>query len=312
MECCGSGGRPRARGREPGGRGPACGCVALLANLARTRRRLPVHSPRYKFWSLNIVMELQKTRLFAVIDYQSVPDQRNSGIPPEMNDLCSSSTEGSLQNQGFFIWRNQSVIQLCQQLSNSFKTFQLAVRHAYDELDDNFDALDVDKYNIVRLPRIGHGKHNVHFDAYESRYHKLLVDFIKESSLDNVLTACMRREMHLRETGMSVTRPLINGVAGEGMEWHSDGSEGECTVLLSLANIQRETGALCVVPKSHKEYVLGVGHEMIDASEMNGRQLLYHYEAGVPLIIDARTLHRVTDNFSSTWRFVIWFIFDSY
>ena len=47
---------------------------------------------------------------------------------------------------------------------------------------------------------------------------------------------------------------------GEGMEWHSDGAEGEYTVLFSLDNITVDQGTLGVVPGSHSMFVPGVGH----------------------------------------------------
>jgi hypothetical protein len=44
------------------------------------------------------------------------------------------------------------------------------------------------------------------------------------------------------------------------MEWHSDGGEGEATVLLSLTGIAADMGAVRVMPGSHKDYVEGIGH----------------------------------------------------
>ena len=102
----------------------------------------------------------------------------------------------------------------------------------------------------------------------------------------------------------------------EGMEWHSDGSKGECTVLLSLSDIEEEQGSIGVVPYSHTEFIDGIGHGCIDVNKLNdieSRQIRYLYKRHDALVFDARTLHGVKNNISADkWRCVCWFIYDSY
>lgn len=47
------------------------------------------------------------------------------------------------------------------------------------------------------------------------------------------------------------------------MQWHSDGAEGEATILLSLEGIDEDMGVLKVVPRSYMEYVPGTGYDEV-------------------------------------------------
>lgn len=53
---------------------------------------------------------------------------------------------------------------------------------------------------------------------------------------------------------------------GEGMEWHSDGAKGEFTMLLAVEDVTADMGAVRIVPRSHLQYVDGVGHEEVKFS----------------------------------------------
>ena len=141
----------------------------------------------------------------------------------------------------------------------------------------------------------------------------------------------------LRETGLSVTRPARDNIhLGEGMEFHSDGAQGmitihistyplslhrvmtyyqckgEYTMLMSFADVSAEQGALCLHPNSHLQFKTGIGHGDLDQQKLCNTCEKYMYRSGEPVIIDARTLHGVTSNISSHWRFVAWFIYDMY
>lgn len=47
------------------------------------------------------------------------------------------------------------------------------------------------------------------------------------------------------------------------MQWHSDGAQGEATMLLSLDGIDDDMGCLKIVPGSHRKYVPGTGHSEV-------------------------------------------------
>lgn len=170
----------------------------------------------------------------------------------------------------------------------------------------------MEHFGIVRLPRIGNGKHNIHFDPIDSEYHHLLQHLATMSRFNHMLSRIGQKDCVLRETGISATRPMIQSVAGEGMEWHSDGAAGEYTVLLSLSTNSDDMGSLGIVPQSFLEYRPLLGHEQIDSNLMNSRCIRYSYEEKATVFLDARTLHSVAPNVSDRWRFIVWFIYDAY
>lgn len=167
---------------------------------------------------------------------------------------------------------------------------------SYDHGEDEFSDIDQDMMNIVRMPRIGRGKHNIHFDPETSPQHAVLAELAQNAHFSDLLTQHMGTPCTLRESGISMTRPYnanitvkaavpIEGkyakkpssaaeddarveegneeqdvAAGEGMEWHSDGPRGEFTILMALEDVSAEQGSLRVVPASHRVYVDGQGH----------------------------------------------------
>ncbi|GMH42319.1 hypothetical protein BSKO_10238 [Bryopsis sp. KO-2023] len=167
-----------------------------------------------------------------------------------------------------------------------------------------------DELGVVRSPFVGDGKRNVHFDPHESEAHFGMADLARESMLEDVIRAYAGEECSLSETGFSVTRP-----GGEGMEWHSDGVEGEMTILMSLTEISEEQGCLGVVPCSHKKYCSekaeGGAEEAQQRVVDEGPRVWYAYRPGVPMLIDARTLHCARDNRSDRFRVLLWWIYNS-
>ena len=172
--------------------------------------------------------------------------------------------------------------------ASALKTLQPLVRKlisSYDEVDDEFCNIDQEEMCITRMPRIGRGKHNIHFDPLESPQHAALAKLASESHFSELLSKYMGAHCSLRESGISITRPyqpnrsafahddqasgserqpgqeqFVDAKAGEGMEWHSDGPKGEATILMALEDVAPEQGSLRVVPGSHKVYVDGIGH----------------------------------------------------
>jgi hypothetical protein len=133
-----------------------------------------------------------------------------------------------LQREGYVIWRGHVTDTMVQQLRKRMMRLMTSLQKNYDVIEDNFD-IDNDKWNLVRFPRIGLGKHNLHFDPFESIHHQYLNNFCEQCYLPTFLSQYTKTPMKLRETGISVTRPYMNGRHGDGMEWHSDGSKGKIT-----------------------------------------------------------------------------------
>eukprot|EP01038_Epipyxis_sp_PR26KG_P012079 gene12079-16164_t len=215
------------------------------------------------------------------------------------------------------------------QLKTSFLSLKKYLIQKYDFIEDEFTLSnsEMNKLNIVRLPRIGRGKHNIHFDPEFSIHHDSAANFADVAGFSLRLSQHTGKVCTLRETGISLTRPAVdetlnkslkhvsdNSNYGEGMEWHSDGAEGEFTILMSIENIESEMGSLRVVPGSHLLYVEGIGHDednlKLKSQDLLNEMICYAYRAGDPMVIDARTLHSVAA--SNEWRLVLWFIFDTY
>jgi ectoine hydroxylase-related dioxygenase (phytanoyl-CoA dioxygenase family) len=203
--------------------------------------------------------------------------------------------------------------------------FEKKMLPSYDFVNDEFDGFDMEENNITRMPRIGNGKHNIHFDPEFSIEHKALADLVASSPVLKLLSHYMGFECSLRESGISATRPKTSEQFskvhpdrkfGEGMQWHSDGADGEATMLLSFDGIDEDMGVLKLVPRSYMEYVSGVGYDeaLVESRiiELERRASKYCYQSGNPVIFDARTMHGVENNVSDKWRVVCWFIIDCY
>jgi hypothetical protein len=80
----------------------------------------------------------------------------------------------------------------------------------YDESQDEFMDFDMEQYNIVRMPRIGRGKHNIHFDPEFSEQHRIIAELAQASHFSEFLSAYMNKPCTLRETGLTMTRPINN------------------------------------------------------------------------------------------------------
>lgn len=191
----------------------------------------------------------------------------------------------SLHHQGYCILRNSMPENCFISTISSLRPLIAHAIHCYDNHEDEFVGVDTDRFNIVRFPRIGHGKHNCHFDSHCSEQHEALANLAAAAGIETLLTAYHDKAAHLRETGISLTSP--NG--GDGMEWHSDGGAGENTCLMTLSDLLPEQGVLRISPKSHTRYKDGVGHENIDVTTASLGSLDHCYQAGEPIIIDGES-----------------------
>lgn len=86
---------------------------------------------------------------------------------------------------------------------------------AYDEGEDEFVDVDKDELHITRLPRIGRGKHNVHFHPEFSPQHQALVELVSEGRVIDILTNYWGQQYSLRETGFTMTRPMTERSASD-------------------------------------------------------------------------------------------------
>lgn len=147
---------------------------------------------------------------------------------------------------------------------------------SYDTTTDELVDLDMDEWDIVRVPRINPGKHNVHFGD-SSAMHLSLQSMIEESSLLSTLEECYEDQhgrkatFAVRESGISLTAPMTAEIDQaststanafrSGTELHADGGMNEATVLMSLRDdVDDSMGPLLVVPRSKDAYDEEIGH----------------------------------------------------
>jgi ectoine hydroxylase-related dioxygenase (phytanoyl-CoA dioxygenase family) len=234
-----------------------------------------------------MMFKLKHTKLFFVLE------------PPDSITQCRSIRNYKVNNNHKFSKVMENQVKNCltkfgccvreEVLSDStvkkvhkeLNSFSRRLISKYDRNDDEFESVDTTEMNITRMPRIGKGKHNIHFCPEMSKQHQMLAGLALEAHYSETLSLYMGKKCILRETGISLTRPAqaVNVievdahdlalvceegvVAGEGMEWHSDGAEGEATVLMAVEDVNESMGSLRVVPGSHLMYVPGVGHEEV-------------------------------------------------
>lgn len=87
---------------------------------------------------------------------------------------------------------------------------------------------------VLRVPRTG--KTNIHFDQYgASPCHDAMARLGEASGLASLIREYCGDDCSLSETGVSLTGPR-----GGGLEWHIDGAEGECTMIMSLDDVEPE------------------------------------------------------------------------
>lgn len=249
---------------------------------------------------INSNVFLKQTKIFRVYDDGDDNDRDVNSY--KIDGYCTSRDHRFLKNMrlhGLTTWSGLVPEELRVKALKVLKPFVNQLIRAYDRLDDEFCDIDQEEMNIVRMPRIGRGKHNIHFDPQFSEQHKVLAELATESHFADVLTAYMQAPCSIRESGVTMTRPydstiqhrvqpveayrkpagsepfgesldslvdeVVDLAAGEGMEWHSDGPRGEATILLALEDVSPEQGCLRVIPGSHKIYVEGVGHTEVSA-----------------------------------------------
>jgi ectoine hydroxylase-related dioxygenase (phytanoyl-CoA dioxygenase family) len=206
-----------------------------------------------------------------------------------------------LRTHGAVVLREAVPEEALQEARTALAPFLAAAAAAWDADSDSLSLKG--SYGISRLPRVNNGKKNVHFSD-GSALHSVLAKLAAAAGVAELLSAAHGAPLTLSESGLSLTR-----AGGSGMEWHSDGGEGENTVLLSLEDQPAERGALGFIPGSHVMYE--PGQDVAEQRKATGRNALWFpYEAGSAAVIDARVLHAAADNTSAQQRAVVWYIYN--
>lgn len=136
----------------------------------------------------------------------------NCNVESSQNTLPRNSLrkhlKHNIERHGYTVLENIFCDDSLARAKKTIRDFvQRQLLPCYDSLDDSFDGFDAEAQNITRMPRIGDGKHNIHFDPEFSQEHRVLADLIESSPLLSCLSHYMDAPCALRESGISVTRP---------------------------------------------------------------------------------------------------------
>lgn len=141
----------------------------------------------------------------AKIDCDGVLSKKGFGQLNELKKLFKAKVERNGYSVLQDVFDDIFLRRARKQIVQSF--FEKKLLPTYDLVNDEFDGFDMEENCITRMPRIGNGKHNIHFDPEFSPEHKALNDLVSNSPVLKLLSHYMGFECSLRESGLSVTRP---------------------------------------------------------------------------------------------------------
>jgi hypothetical protein len=156
---------------------------------------------------------LKQTKLFRVLDLHDSNDRDVNSY--KIEDYYTSKDTRFLKNMrlhGLTTWGGLVPEEMRLKALKVLRPFLRKMIQAYDPLDDEFSNIDQEEMNIVRMPRIGRGKHNIHFDPQFSEQHQVLAELAAESHFAELLTSYMQAPCSIRESGISMTRPYDNSI----------------------------------------------------------------------------------------------------
>lgn len=232
-----------------------------------------------------------RTAAFEVLEFKPKENDTPAAYKEHANELIA----GLLDNGCYLCGASFLKEDLVTAAREAVRSITKHLLSSYDPVVDEFVDFEKDQWSVVRTPRINPGKHNIHFDPYESTEHHALAEMVRQAGLEELLT-CYQQNLDklnningdgvesvagrtsLRESGLSLTAPqhLLNSTTTKrddiendrdtwstfhnGMELHSDGPKGENTVLMSFDDVCFQQGPLLVAPGTHCDYIDGTGH----------------------------------------------------
>jgi hypothetical protein len=156
---------------------------------------------------------LKQTKLFRVLDLHDDNDREVNAYKIEGYDTSKDARFlKNMRLHGLTTWGGLVPEDMRLKALKVLRPFIRKMIQAYDPLDDEFCGIDQEEMNIVRMPRIGRGKHNIHFDPQFSEQHQALAELAAESHFAELLTSYMRASCSIRESGISMTRPYDNSI----------------------------------------------------------------------------------------------------
>jgi len=113
-------------------------------------------------------VQLTQSKMFKILEVYDAesPAHRNADSYKLDGQLTSNVNKflKSMRLHGLCTWSGLISV---DNKASALKTLQPLVRKliaSYDEVDDEFSNIDQEELFITRMPRIGRGKHNIHFE----------------------------------------------------------------------------------------------------------------------------------------------------
>jgi hypothetical protein len=172
---------------------------------------------------LSVDVTLVPTVSFSVLE---LPENGNSAYRSSKDYVASIRSKpkcvrDNISKYGFSILQDIMTPEKHKESLKIIKSFARELINKYDFTEDEFADVDQEEMNIVRMPRIGRGKHNIHFDPEFSPQHKCMEEVMKQSGVLEQLSKLTSCTCSLRETGLSMTSPMVQlGPANDDVtEW---------------------------------------------------------------------------------------------
>jgi hypothetical protein len=158
---------------------------------------------------INAAIEIAQTKEFAVYNLADAGSVRSvDSYKIEGFRNCKDARFlKNMHRHGLTTWRDLVPEENRLKALKSVKRFATTLIQSYDATDDEFQGIDQEEMNITRMPRIGRGKHNIHFDPQFSEQHRILEELTHAAHFSDILTHYMGTKCTLRESGVTITRP---------------------------------------------------------------------------------------------------------
>lgn len=141
-----------------------------------------------------------KTAKFSVFELKdSLTDFQPSG--EALSSEWMTSIQDHLRDSGMCLLLDAVPAEALSFLRESLMPVVAKLVSTYSIHDDEFENFDSNEWDISRMPRVGRGKHNIHFDVHTSCQHKAVCDVVSGLKIPQVL-GCV-----IRETGLTMTCP---------------------------------------------------------------------------------------------------------
>jgi hypothetical protein len=165
-----------------------------------------------------MLAETRRTKNFSVYGPINIGQDTKHYIADSFKIVgpCNKSflkqSKASIEQHGFCICKHLISNEVISKTWKVLSKLSRRLIKLYDFVEDQFDGVDQEELCITRMPRIGKGKHNIHFEPQFSPQHEALVNLARVGAFADILSHYSNRQYSLRETGFSLTRPSLKSL----------------------------------------------------------------------------------------------------